>query len=300
MKRITIGRRGTVVAAITVAALTLVGGVAYATIPGPDGTINGCYRASEDDQKGQLRVVNDPTACRSNEVPIAWNRVGPQGAKGEQGEPGARGTNGTDGVSVITASEPAGADCADGGVQLTAADGVGYVCNGNAGADGKDGTNGADGADGQDGVSVTSAAEPAGANCANGGSRFTAANGTTYACNGESGTVAAEPWHNVGGPDEPSFENGWGSSRTGFSHQAVASFFKDPFGVVHLKGTVQGGAQGIVFTLPAGYRPALEEYFFNACSGCVGSPVLTVRANGSVVSGTHGWASLSGVTFRAG
>jgi hypothetical protein len=57
-----------------------------------------------------------------------------------------------------------------------------------AGADGKDGTDGTDGIDGEDGVSVTSAPEPAGANCANGGSRFTAANSVvTYACNGAQG-----------------------------------------------------------------------------------------------------------------
>lgn len=261
MKRITIGRRGTVVAAITVAALTLVGGVAWATIPAADGTINGCYRVSEDDQRGQLRVVNDPTTCRSNEAPIAWSQVGPQGEQGPKGAPGAPGTSGTNGT------------------------------------DGKDGTNGADGTDGQDGVSVTSAAEPAGANCANGGSRFTAANGTTYACNGDSGTAAIEPWHNVGGTGEPSFQNGWGSSRTGYQHQAVASFFKDPFGVVHLKGTVQGGSEGIVFTLPAGYRPALAEFF--ACSGCSGE-YLAVQPDGSVFSSTGAWASLSGVTFRAG
>lgn len=31
---------------------------------------------------------------------------------------------------------------------------------------------------------LTSAVEPVGTNCANGGSKFTAANGTTYACNG--------------------------------------------------------------------------------------------------------------------
>ena len=40
-------------------------------------------------------------------------------------------------------------------------------------------------------MSVASAVEPAGANCADGGSKFTAANGVTYACNGadgESGT----------------------------------------------------------------------------------------------------------------
>ncbi|HET7129490.1 MAG TPA: hypothetical protein VFJ93_10500 [Gaiellaceae bacterium] len=49
---------------------------------------------------------------------------------------------------------------------------------------------------GQDGVSVTSAALSAGdANCPTGGSSFTAANGTTYACNGAKG--------DKGDPGEP-------------------------------------------------------------------------------------------------
>ena len=177
-------------------ATAIAGGVAYATIPDAKGTINGCYRLSEDDQKGQLRVVNDPTACRPNEAPIVWNQVGPQGAKGEPGTPGTNGTNGADGedgVSVTTAAEPVGANCAGGGVQLTAVSGVSYVCNGKAGADGTDGTDGTNGADGEDGVSVTSTAEPAGSNCANGGSKFTAANGVTYACNGRDGSGSTNP-----------------------------------------------------------------------------------------------------------
>ena len=59
---------------------------------------------------------------------------------------------------------------------------------GPAGKDGINGTNGTDGKDGKDGVSVTAATEPAGTNCANGGSKFTAANGTAYACNGSDGS----------------------------------------------------------------------------------------------------------------
>jgi hypothetical protein len=57
---------------------------------------------------------------------------------------------------------------------------------GTAGANGKDGTTGTNG---KDGVSVASSSEPKGANCAEGGSKFSAANGTTYACNGKNGTT---------------------------------------------------------------------------------------------------------------
>jgi hypothetical protein len=63
--------------------------------------------------------------------------------------------------------------------------------SGPKGETGAAGARGADGADGADGVGVTSDVEPAGANCAGGGSRFTAANGVTYACNAAPGTGVA-------------------------------------------------------------------------------------------------------------
>jgi hypothetical protein len=57
------------------------------------------------------------------------------------------------------------------------------------GAPGPKGDTGPSGHGGNDGTSVTSASENAGANCANGGSKFTAASGVTYACNGEPGAA---------------------------------------------------------------------------------------------------------------
>jgi hypothetical protein len=58
---------------------------------------------------------------------------------------------------------------------------------GPAGAKGENGVAGTNGANGKDGVSVTSSVESKGANCKEGGSKFVAASGTTYACNGENG-----------------------------------------------------------------------------------------------------------------
>src|SRR5262249_18844921 len=61
--------------------------------------------------------------------------------------------------------------------------------DGTHGTKGTNGTNGTNGPNGTNGVSVTSATEPAGANCTYGGSKFTAAdNAVTYACNGAPGT----------------------------------------------------------------------------------------------------------------
>jgi hypothetical protein len=76
--------------------------------------------------------------------------------KGKNGKNGTNGTNGTNGAQ------------------------------GPAGEKGAAGTNGTIG---KDGVSVASSTEPKGANCKEGGSKFVAANGTTYACNGSPWTA---------------------------------------------------------------------------------------------------------------
>ncbi len=109
-----------------VAASVLAGGIAWAAILGADGVINGCYQKNE----GQLRVI-DPatTACRSSEVPISWKAQGIEGVKGDPGVPGTNGVDGRDGAGVAVAPEAPGAHCPTGGVKVTAANGVGYVCN---------------------------------------------------------------------------------------------------------------------------------------------------------------------------
>jgi hypothetical protein len=110
-------------AAGAVVATALAGGIAWAAIPGAGGVISGCYQKVE----GQLRVI-DPgtTSCRDSEVAIVWNE---QGVKGDKGDPGTPGSDGRDGTSVTVEAEAPGANCAAGGVKLTAANGVAYVCN---------------------------------------------------------------------------------------------------------------------------------------------------------------------------
>jgi hypothetical protein len=62
--------------------------------------------------------------------------VGPTGTAGAGGAPGAPGAQGPQGPagapgqSVTTTPEPAGANCATGGVKLTAVSGTSYICNG--------------------------------------------------------------------------------------------------------------------------------------------------------------------------
>jgi Collagen triple helix repeat (20 copies) len=76
---------------------------------------------------------------------------GDDGVDGDPGQPGQPGTPGTNGVSVISANEPEGANCPEGGSKFTAANGITYACNG---ADGAPGANGDDGADGSGVVTV--------------------------------------------------------------------------------------------------------------------------------------------------
>jgi hypothetical protein len=68
--------------AVALLALVIaIGGVAVASIPGPDGAIQGCY----DNSTGALRVI-DPGAGRScavDETALTWNQQGPQGPKGD-------------------------------------------------------------------------------------------------------------------------------------------------------------------------------------------------------------------------
>jgi hypothetical protein len=58
-----------------------ISGVAVASIPGPDGAIQGCY----DNTSGALRVI-DPGAgrsCSGAETALSWSQQGPAGPKGD-------------------------------------------------------------------------------------------------------------------------------------------------------------------------------------------------------------------------
>lgn len=151
-----LARRGARLALAAVAAFAIAGGLAYAAIPDAAGVIHGCYRTSIDDQKGQLRVVEDPASCRSNELPIQWNEQGAPGPAGADGEDGA---DGADGVSPTVARLAAGdPNCPAGGAAITDAAGTtAHVCNGQDGADGSPFSGTFTSPNGQYSISVTDA-----------------------------------------------------------------------------------------------------------------------------------------------
>jgi hypothetical protein len=115
-------------AAGAVVTSALAGGVAWATIPGDGGVIQGCYTKIG----GILRVIDTAKGerCLGIEVPISWNQ------KGLKGDPGA---NGAPGVSPTVAQlQPGDSNCPAGGAAITAANGsTAYACNGTNGANGQ-------------------------------------------------------------------------------------------------------------------------------------------------------------------
>ena len=118
---------------------------------------------------------------------------------------------------------------------------------------------------------------------------------------------AVENWHEVGAPGEPAFtSSGW----TNFgSPHTTAGFYKDPYGVVHLKGLVKwtgGGhsAQCVTpFVLPQGYRPAAREIHPSLKNDTPGRiDILTdgsVSACGGQDLNGGEWVALDGISFRA-
>jgi len=95
---------------------------------------------------------------------------------------------------------------------------------------------------------------------------------------------------------EPTLLNGWINFGAPF---AGCSYFKDNFGIIHLRGVVKSGVIGQAFyNLPVGYRPS-ANIDVASCSNnafCV----ITIEANGNIfpLSGNNQWVSLAGITFR--
>jgi hypothetical protein len=72
--------------AVLVTLFVGVTGVAVASIPAADGTINGCYS----DATGALRVIDSEDTCPNGTTPLNWNQTGPAGGQGPAGVSGLR------------------------------------------------------------------------------------------------------------------------------------------------------------------------------------------------------------------
>jgi hypothetical protein len=67
-------RKAFTIIALCFATFLALGGVAFASIPGPDGLIHGCYRNTS----GDMRVIDSEETCQSNETPLNWDQTDTQ------------------------------------------------------------------------------------------------------------------------------------------------------------------------------------------------------------------------------
>ena len=108
--------------------------------------------------------------------------------------------------------------------------------------------------------------------------------------------LPVESWTEVDSAGAPVFENSW-VNYDGLHN--TAAFYKDPFGVVHLKGMVKSGTvPSTVFTLPTNYRPDVYFTFPVISNSAIGT--VDVLDDGQVVvsSGSNVWLSLDVIRFR--
>ena len=111
-------RRAQRVLALSTMAILFTGIIAFASIPGGDGVIHGCYVKNTSANSGGLRVIDSAEQCRSYEIALNFNQTGPQGPAGPigpQGLQGSQGPQGTPGATGDTgATGPAGPAGANG------------------------------------------------------------------------------------------------------------------------------------------------------------------------------------------
>lgn len=106
------GSRGKKWLTLSTMMILCTGIIAFASIPGGDGVIHGCYSKSG----GSLRVIDAGVIqCKAGETSLDFNQTGPQGPQGltgPQGPQGATGLTGTTGPAGATgqtgATGPAG------------------------------------------------------------------------------------------------------------------------------------------------------------------------------------------------
>ena len=122
----------------------------------------------------------------------------------------------------------------------------------------------------------------------------------------------AEAWRIVGTEGQPPFSSNPSASWDHFDHvHNEAAFYRDPYGVVHIKGLVRctgdgcAGSEGDeIFSLPPGYRPSHREVLLAiANNGTTTGPArVNIDPSGLVTTteiGGRKWLSLDGITFRA-
>jgi hypothetical protein len=120
--------------------------------------------------------------------------------------------------------------------------------------------------------------------------------------------VGAEAVRVIGAPGQAAFGAGWGFG--GIPTEEVPGYWKDPAGTVHLRGAAGrlSGTGTLMFTLPTGYRPKLQQWFITY-GAALTQAYVSVNANGDVVYqggrndagpvNNSNYIGLGNITFRA-
>lgn len=81
---------------------------------------------------------------------------------------------------------------------------------------------------------------------------------------------------------------------------APCGFYKDPYGIVRLRGLVQNGTiNAPMFNLPVGYRPAFVALNTTTSNSALGRVDIAVNGDVTPVIGNNTFVALDGITFRA-
>ena len=92
--RVRLERTRSTAGVLSIIAMVLAGGVAYALIP-QGGVISACFVKAT----GTLRIIDAATTtCRPGEVALSWNQAGVPGVQGAEGPAGPAGADGADGA----------------------------------------------------------------------------------------------------------------------------------------------------------------------------------------------------------
>lgn len=89
--------------------------------------------------------------------------------------------------------------------------------------------------------------------------------------------AASEPWRVVGAPGQPPYLTGWSAYESGYP---LPAFYKDPLGIVRLRGALSGPTNSEAFVLPPGYRPGDDVDVLAV--DAAGPAVVDIDENGSV------------------